>query len=60
MEGGATSMASAITSAVTAMVGIITTNVTPLVTTEPFVYFLAIGLISGAAGIFAKLRRTVH
>ncbi len=56
MEGAAAT----ITSAVTSMVSMVTTNIFPLVTKEPFVYFLAIALIGGCCGIFARLRRSVH
>lgn len=60
MGGGAVTVSEQITSAITNMVNVVSTNVFPMVTKEPFVYFLAIGIISGACGIFARLRHTVH
>lgn len=60
MSSGGTAMTTAVTSAITSMVGVISSNILPLATSEPFVYFLAIALISGAAGIFARLRHTVR
>lgn len=49
----------AIVTAVGDMVDIVTSSVVPMATSTPFVYFLAIGLIGGAIGLFAKFRHSV-
>lgn len=52
-------MSEALSGAVTDIVGVVTNSVVPLATSTPFVYFLAVGLISGAIGLFAKFRHSV-
>lgn len=55
MEGGVT-MASAITSGITAVVGIFTDNVVPVLSTAPFNYFLGLSLFGAGCAVFAKVR----
>ena len=50
----------AVTGAVGSVVEIFTTNVMPLVTSEPIVYFLGAGLVVTVIGVFRKLRSSVH
>lgn len=54
LEGGVT-----LTSAVGSIVSIFTTNVVPLVTSEPLVYFFGASLLGVAIGIFAHLRGVI-
>lgn len=55
LEGGATTL----TTAVGSIVSIFTTNVVPLITSEPLVYFFAASLLGVAIGIFAHLRGVI-
>lgn len=52
MEGTAT----AITTALGEIVDIMTTNVLPLLTSTPLVYFLALSLFGVGCGVFARAR----
>ena len=54
LESGVT-----LTSAVGSIVSIFTTNVVPLVTSEPLVYFFGASLLGVAIGIFAHLRGVI-
>lgn len=54
--GGTTN---AMISAVGDVVGIFTTNVVPLITTTPFVYFLGASLFGLGCGVFAKVRHII-
>lgn len=54
--GGTTN---AMISAVADVVGIFTTNVVPLITTTPFVYFLGASLFGLGCGVFAKVRHII-
>lgn len=59
MEGGVTTMAESLTTAITEVVDIFTTNVVPLLTTAPFSYFLGLSLFGAGCAIFAKVRGIV-
>lgn len=52
-------MGTAITTAVSDIVGVFTTNVVPLLKTEPFVYFLGISVFGLACSVFAMVKHTV-
>ena len=52
-------MAVGLTGAVSDVVSIFTTNVVPLITSSPFVYFFGASLIGLGIGVFRKLRKTV-
>ena len=52
-------MTESLTSAVSSVVSIFTTNVVPLITTEPFVYFLGASLLGVGIAVFGKLRGTI-
>lgn len=52
-------MSEAISGAVTDIIGVVTNSVVPMATSTPFVYFLVIGLIGGAIGLFAQFRHSV-
>lgn len=50
---------STISSAVGEIVSMFTTNVVPLVTSQPMVYFFAASLLAVAIGIFGRLRGVI-
>ncbi len=50
---------SSISSAVGEIVSMFTTNVVPLVTSQPMVYFFAASLLGVAIGIFGHLRGVI-
>jgi hypothetical protein len=52
-------MGESLVSAVGDVVKIFTTNVVPLITTEPFVYFLGASLLGLGIGVFSQLRHTI-
>ena len=51
--------ASTLTNAISEVVSIFTTNVVPLLTTRPFIYFLGASLFGLGCGVFAKVRRII-
>ena len=53
-------MAEALTGAVSDVVSIMTTNVIPLVTSTPFVYFFGLTLFGMGCGVFRKVRKAIH
>lgn len=57
LEAGAS--ASAISTSVGEIVSLFTTNVVPLVTSQPMVYFFAASLLGVAIGIFGHLRGVI-
>lgn len=59
MAEGTTTMADAITSGVTSVVGIFSDNVVPLLSTAPFNYFLGLALFGCGCAVFAKVRGIV-
>lgn len=59
MEGDVVTMTQALTTAISGVIDVFTSNVVPLLTTEPFVYFLGMSLFGCACGIFAMVKRTV-
>lgn len=52
-------MTEGLTAAVGEVVKVFTTNVVPLITTEPFVYFLGASILGLGIAVFAKLRGTI-
>lgn len=52
-------MGEVLTGAIGDVVEIFTTNVVPLITTEPFVYFLGASLLGLGIAVFGKLRGTI-
>lgn len=58
MEGGI-SMTTALTTAIGDIISIFTTNVTPLLTTAPMVYFLAAALFGLGVSVFRRVMRAV-
>ncbi len=57
LEAGAA--ASSISTSVGEIVSLFTTNVVPLVTSQPMVYFFAASLLGVAIGIFGRLRGVI-
>lgn len=53
------SAASSISTSVGEIVSLFTTNVVPLVTSQPMVYFFAASLLGVAIGIFGRLRGVI-
>lgn len=53
-------MGEGLTTALTQVTGIMTTNILPLVTTAPFSYYFALSIIGVGCGVFAVLRNAVH
>lgn len=52
-------MSEALTGAVGSVVKVFTTNVVPLITTEPFVYFLGASILGLGIAVFRKLRGSI-
>lgn len=52
-------MAETLTTALTTVTNIFTTNVVPLLKAEPFNYFLALSLFGVGCGIFSRVRNIV-
>lgn len=48
-----------LTSGISTVVSIFTTNVVPILTTAPFVYFLGLSLFGAGCAVFAKVRGIV-
>lgn len=53
-------MAEGLTGAVSDVVSIMTTNVVPLVTATPFVYFFGLTLFGMGCVVFRKVRKAIH
>lgn len=51
--------ASAITSAASEIFSMITTHVLPMATSKPFVYYLAIGIVTACVGVIAGVKHAV-
>lgn len=52
-------MGTALTTAITDIISIFTTNVEPLLTTAPMVYFLAAALFGLGVSVFKRVMRAV-
>lgn len=52
-------MTESITSGITAVVDIFTSNVVPLLSSAPFNYFLGLSLFGAGCAVFAKVRGIV-
>lgn len=57
--GGTVSMGEAIQTGLTTVIDIFTTNVIPLLSQEPFNYFLGLALFGCGCAVFAKVRGIV-
>lgn len=49
-----------ITSGISGITSIFTTHVVPMLTTEPFNYFLGASLLGLGIGVFVKFRHGIH
>lgn len=52
-------MGTTLTTAISDVIGIFTTNVEPLLTTSPMVYFLGASLFGLGVGVFRKVLKAV-